>query len=183
MNTKLEEAIKLVFIAHKNQRRRNINIEFSYHPITVGFMLKEYGCRDEVVIAGLLHDLIEDTDYDYKYIFNKFGKEVADMVITVTEDNTIEDYRERKTAFIENIKKANDEIILIEFFDKLHNLLSDYETFLEKNTYDLSSNKYEDVKWFYLSFLEIFEDRIKDQTLINRYKEIINLYFPKKVLT
>lgn len=48
-------------------------------------MLKDIGCNEEVVISGFLHDLLEDTKYDYKYFNDEFGKNTADNVLAVFE--------------------------------------------------------------------------------------------------
>ena len=177
----LENAIKLVFKAHRGQVRRNDDIEFAYHPITVGMMLQAHGCKEEIVISGLLHDIIEDTTYDYEYLKENYGNRIADNVLMLSEDNSITNFKERKEAFLNKIKYASDDLILIELFDKLHNLESDYDTYQKvgMDMYKKSTSTYEDIKWFYLEMLKLFTSRIKDQELIRRYKKIIDYYFKK----
>lgn len=65
INTKIEEAIHFVFMAFKGKKRIKENIELAYHSISVGMMLMEYGMSEEIVLTGLLHDIIEDTSYTY----------------------------------------------------------------------------------------------------------------------
>lgn len=54
------------------------------HVIEVAFMVKELGANDDVYIAALLHDILEDTDTTYEEIKEEFGKNVADLVLEVT---------------------------------------------------------------------------------------------------
>lgn len=90
-----EKAIRFVIKAFENKRRIKEDIDMSFHSITVGFMLKNIGCNETIVISGLLHDIIEDTEYDYDYIKKAFGKEIADNVLAVSEDKTILDWKKR----------------------------------------------------------------------------------------
>lgn len=61
MYTNEERAIKLVVRAFEGQKRIKEDINLSVHSITVGYMLKDIGCSEEVVLSGFLHDIIEDT--------------------------------------------------------------------------------------------------------------------------
>jgi guanosine-3',5'-bis(diphosphate) 3'-pyrophosphohydrolase len=176
MENRMEKAIKLVFIAHKGQMRRNANIEFSYHPISVGMMLQAYGCNEDIIITGLLHDLIEDTKYDYNYIKEHFTETIANNVLALSEDKTISDFKKRKETFINNLYNLNDDLIIVELFDKMHNLISDYELHQEIGS-QIYNNNYDDIKWYYLEMLKLFKIKIKDQKLISRYLELVNHYF------
>ncbi len=74
MYNKLENAISFCFSAHEGQKRKHGNISFAIHPITVGMMLKDIGCDEDMVISGILHDVIEDTNYTYENIKSEFGR-------------------------------------------------------------------------------------------------------------
>ena len=177
-----EKAIRFVIKAFENKRRIKEDIDMSFHSITVGFMLKNIGCNETIVISGLLHDIIEDTEYDYDYIKKAFGKEIADNVLAVSEDKTILDWKKRKDIFLKNINDKDENLILIELADKLHNLISDYDLYKIKGNEALStlSTTYEMNKWFYLEFRKIFNERINNNTLLERYNDICDLYFGEK---
>jgi (p)ppGpp synthase/HD superfamily hydrolase len=90
----LEEAYELADDAHCGPgRRKHTDID---HPTAVAELLAENGFDQEVVAAGLLHDVIEDADTDPDEIFVRFGPEVAELVAVMTEDSSIEPYEERK---------------------------------------------------------------------------------------
>lgn len=180
MYSKEEQAIKFVIKAFENQKRIKEDINLSFHSISVGFMLKSIGCSEEVVISGLLHDIIEDTNYDYDYILNNYGKEIADNVLAVSENLDIKDWKERKIEFIDRLYNKKEKIILVELADKLHNLLSDYNLFKENGKGAMATLKttYEMNKWYYLKMGKLFNERIKqDNELLKRYNNICEIYF------
>ena len=105
MFTKEEEVIHFIFKAFKNQRRVKEDIETVCHSIMVGTMLKNENCDFNTVLIGYLHDVIEDTEYDYDYLKVLYGKDIADGVLMVSEDKSIKDFKRRKTKFLNKLKK------------------------------------------------------------------------------
>ena len=90
----LEGAYRMALAAHHGPRRRgDTDIE---HPIAVARLLRERGFDDEVVAAGLLHDVVEDTATSTDEIAERYGPEVARLVSQMTEDAGIEPYEDRK---------------------------------------------------------------------------------------
>lgn len=174
-----EEIIHFVFTAFDGLRRKKENIDLSFHSIMVGIMLKNIGCDKETIYIGYLHDIIEDTKYTYEDLLDKYGKNIADGVLKLSEDKSIPNYVERKKQFISNLEKADDNIIIVEIADKLQNLISDYEQYKLKGKDFLvtEANDYEELKWYYLELKRIFNLRIKDNELLNRYNNIIYEYF------
>ncbi len=179
MYTKEEQAIRLVIKAFENKKRIKEDINLAVHSIIVGYMLKDINCDSNTVISGFLHDIIEDTDYDYEYLKENFGEVIANNVLAVSEDMAIIDWHQRKEAFVEKIKNKDTNILLIELADKLHNLLSDYELWNEKGNIALATlnTSYEMNKWYYLEFKKLFNDRLNNNSLLERYNEICKMYF------
>ena len=179
MYTKEEEIIHFVFKAFNGLKRKKENIDLSFHSIMVGNMLKNINCDEETIYIGYLHDIIEDTDYSYDDLLNKYGKNIADGVLQSSEDKRITDYIERKTTFINNMKLVNDNILIVEIADKLQNLISDYSLYLEKGSNSLITecNNFDELKWYYTKLKNLFNERISNNSLLDRYNEIMALYF------
>jgi len=128
--TLVEKAFRLADHAHKGQKRKS-GEPYIIHPLEVATILAELELDRETVAAGILHDIIEDTDYTYQDIKGMFSKEVADLVDGVTK---LEQYAAKKNEAskeeeqAENYRKmflamANDiRVIIIKIADRLHNL-------------------------------------------------------------
>ena len=183
MYTELEDAIHFVFVAFNNQKRIKEDINLAFHSVSVAAMLAEEKCNYETILIGLLHDIIEDTDYTYDDLKNMYNDTIADSVLLLSEKQNIIDFKERKLEFISRISKANENIILIEIADKLHNLLSDYEKFQKYGKEALATldTTYEMNKWYYLEMLKLFESKITNSKLLERYKDIVNIYFKEDI--
>ncbi len=77
------------------------------------------GARDEVIAAGILHDTIEKSDSDAAEIGARFGPAVLDLVLAVSEDETISGYRERKAALRQRVAAAGTDAQMIFAADKV----------------------------------------------------------------
>ena len=124
-------------------------------------------------------DLIEDTEYTYETLLEKYGSDIADGVLQLSENQSISDYVERKKAFINQLETVSDNILIVEIADKLQNLISDYEQYkIEGKEFLITSAKnFDDVKWFYLELKKLFNSRIKNNRLLERYNQITYEYF------
>lgn len=92
------------------------------HPKKVAALLAEEGLgSDEVLAAALLHDVVEDSETTLDELREKFGGEVAGLVGAMTDEEEIEDYRERKAEHRERLAAAPTEALAIYGADKLTN--------------------------------------------------------------
>jgi len=96
--SKIQKAIKFSIKTHEvyqKQKRKGKDIPYIVHPLTVGIILASVKASEDVVIAGILHDTIEDSipekKVTKKMLIERFGKKVADLVESVTEK--IKNYR------------------------------------------------------------------------------------------
>lgn len=91
------------------------------HPLEVADLVKRAGAPEEVVAAAVLHDLIEDTDATAAEIAREFGSRIAALVSTMTEDQSIGEYEERKREHRERSSAAGRDVALLFVADKLSN--------------------------------------------------------------
>ncbi len=123
---KIEKAYLLARDAHKNQFRRS-GEPYIMHPVAVAKILFELGMDNESIIGALLHDVVEDTEYDLDYIRREFGDDVALLVDGVTKLGQIP-LSTREEVQAENIRKMfiamnqDVRVIIIKLADRLHNM-------------------------------------------------------------
>ncbi len=126
--TKIKKAIKFAIKTHEvyqKQKRKGKDIAYIAHPLTVGIILSRAGASEEVICAGILHDTIEDSTAEkkvtYEMLEERFGKKVADGVLSVTEEDRELSWEERKKIALEHIKDFSHDSLLIKSADVLSN--------------------------------------------------------------
>ena len=133
---RINEAIKLASRLHRNQVRNDIEkTPYISHLVSVAMILSEVTDDEEVIIAGLMHDALEDVpDYSYEQLVLDCGERVAQIVKHVTEPldankemNEQLPWLARKEAYLEVLKTGGIESAMVSSVDKIHNT----DSFLE----------------------------------------------------
>jgi hypothetical protein len=134
---KINRAISFAIKTHEvdqKQKRKGKDVAYITHPLTVGLILSQAGANENTIVAGILHDTIEDSIASNKVtveILEKgFGKDVANLVLSVTEQNKGLSWEDRKKEALEHIKTFSHDSLLVKSADVMSNtseLLEDYE--------------------------------------------------------
>ena len=152
---RIEEAIELAASAHNGQLRKGTDTPYITHPFAVGLMLMDAGCSETIVIAGILHDTVEDTELTLECIRDNFGISVADIVDGCSENKSLK-WTARKTERIEALKTASTEVCLVTCADKLHNLrtvISEYDE-IGSEVWERFHGGFEAQSWYYQNILK-----------------------------
>lgn len=123
-------AIEFAAKAHSGQYRKGTKLPYIVHPLGVARILIEHECPDEVVVAGVLHDTVEDTAITLEDIRRSFGDRVAQIVQAASEPDKADTWENRKRHTIEYLKTAPADVLLVSIADKLDNMRAirqDYE--------------------------------------------------------
>jgi hypothetical protein len=133
----IRKAIQFATETHEinqKQKRKGKDQAYITHPLTVGLILAQAGASEEVIVAGILHDTVEDSHPDAKVtigtIEERFGQRVAKLVRAVTEENKNLSWKERKEQALKHIGNFSKDEVLLKSADMIANtteLLADAE--------------------------------------------------------
>lgn len=186
---RIKKAIDIAFEYHQGQKRKVIDAPYIIHIFDVAkYLLSEPNTPEEVIIAGILHDILEDTDYDPEKLEQEFGKTVLGLVKFVTEfghtadmsrEEKIRTWKKRKQKTIHSCKQASREELLIILADKLSNLQSIRES---RITIGHSIWKYfnaseNDVAWYYNALRDQFKAKMKETRMFWIFDELVDEIF------
>lgn len=135
MYERLNEAIKFAADCHAGQIRKMANTPYILHPLEVASIIATMTTDEDVMIAGLLHDTVEDCDLDPKVIREKFGNRVAALVQSETEDRLSdrpaeETWQQRKEESLLMLKHTKEpDVKILWLSDKLSNMRSFYREY------------------------------------------------------
>lgn len=104
---------------HAGQVRKADGAPFIEHPHEVAALLYGAGAPDDLIAAGALHDALEQTPITAFDLRRRFGSKVAALVVTVSEDQRIAGYTQRKAALRDQVAAADDETLMLFAADKI----------------------------------------------------------------
>lgn len=183
MNIK-DKAKNFAIQAHKNQvRKSEPEKPMIIHPIGVGNLLEEYGYDDNVIAAGYLHDVVEDTKYTIEDIHSIFGSDIVTLVLDASEPDKTLSWQERKEHSISHTKKLSLRNKLVICADKINNLEDLMLMFQKKGYKDFSAFKAneESIKWYYTSMYEsLICNEDKNLPIFEHLKNVLDIVFYNK---
>ena len=157
----LEKAIEFMKQKHEGQKRKH-GTPYHTHPLAVAKMLKEKGFPIEYQIAGLFHDLLEDTNATIEEIIELSNKDVAEAVklVTKTDGYLMKEY-------IENIKQ-NDMAKMVKLADRIHNLSESPDASRDFQTKYIKETK----EWF----IDLAKGTVFEEDLNKELNNLIRIY-------
>lgn len=121
-SARFDRALQFAAEWHDQQYRKGTQTPYVVHPMAVAFLLRSYGYSETIQIAGLLHDVVEDTECSFEQIEEAFGQVVREVVDWCTELSKGRSWEDRKSAMIEKLRIAPVEAKAVAGADKAHNL-------------------------------------------------------------
>ena len=178
------KARKFAIKAHKGQvRKSDKDKPMIIHPINVANILKEYDFDQNVISAGYLHDVVEDTKYEIENIKKIFGEDIASLVWGASEEDKSLSWEERKKHTIEKTKTLDLRHKAVICADKISNL-EDLRILYELNGESVFSSfkrGFESQKWYYTEvYNSLIMNEDKNYPMFIRLKEIIDYIFYNK---
>jgi (p)ppGpp synthase/HD superfamily hydrolase len=160
------DAVSFAMVAHGTQTRKGGDIPYISHLLAVASLVLEAGGDEDMAIAGLLHDTIEDTDVTWADIESAFGPRVAGIVwgCTDTDETPKPPWRPRKERYIAHMLSPSTptDVLAVSLADKLHNarsIVADYRHFGDEVSLRCNADP-ADQLWYYQTLAGIFQARI-----------------------
>jgi len=181
---RLDHAIRRAAWAHEQtgQHRKGTEIPYIIHPIGVMLIASNVTDDEDVLIACLMHDVLEDVDnsiYDEHKMQNYFGERVVAIVKDVTKDDNKTNWHERSKAYLHHLEnEASDEAVIVSAADKIHNLLStliDHKTHGDDLWDRFTTKSGPDQLWWYESILEVITKRGAPEELRDQLVQLVEM--------
>lgn len=171
----INKAIEFALNAHQGQVRKGTEIPYVTHPLALGIILAKVGCPDDVIVAGILHDVLEDTPVTLDDLKEAFGTTVANIVEGASEPDKSLPWEERKKHTLEFLGSASQEVRLVALADKLDNIeamAADYER-LGEALWDRFRRGRDDQKWYYEGLLQALRDDSADEAYTRLHGRLV----------
>jgi (p)ppGpp synthase/HD superfamily hydrolase len=154
---------------YQKQKRKGKDIAYITHPLTVGLMLARANAGEDIIVAGILHDTIEDSIDKKKVtrgmLVERFSQNVADLVDSVTEHRKDLEWEARKREALEQIKTFSRDSLPVKSADIISNVSEIFEDYRKEglNTFRRFNAPKEKVVRHYMETME---------TILGRWPEI-----------
>lgn len=183
---RFDRALLYATHVHGGQVRKGTSIPYVAHLLAVAATVLEYDGSEDMAIAGLLHDAVEDQGGMARLtdIRNRFGDRVADIVSACSDSvaNTSAgeskpDWRTRKTHYIQHLAMVDRDTLLVSLADKIHNsrsILRDLrKPEIGSAVWDRFSKPKRDTLWYYEGLAKAFQEHLPGQA--DELKEIVDV--------
>ena len=190
LTERFDNALQFAHGVHRSQPRKDTTIPYVSHLLSVAGLVLESGGDEDLAIAALLHDAVEDAEdmsgEDMSdRIRAKFGDRVADIVDGCSDAKSSPGgskppWRSRKEAYLEHLRSATNDVLRVSIADKVHNarsIATDQDRFGEK-LWERFSSTSEESRWYYTSLRDIYKERIGDSYLINELEIALARIWP-----
>jgi len=179
LGPRFERALLFATRKHAGQTRKGTAVPYIAHLLSVAGLVLEAGGDEDLAIAALLHDVVEDCGGApmLKQIRHRFGKRVAHVVdgCTDTDLDPKPPWRQRKEDYLKHLRTADADVRLVSAADKLHNarsVLADYRE-IGDPVWERFHGKRNGTLWYYRALLDEFR-RGNANPLIPQLERVIN---------
>lgn len=169
----IQKAVAFAAKAHEGAVRKGTKVPYITHPLETAVIVSMMTRDEDMIIAALLHDVVEDAGVSEQQLRENFGDRVTSFVMAESEDKS-KTWEQRKGATIEHVLHASRELKILTLGDKLSNMRStakDYMLIGDEIWQRFNEKRKEKHAWYYLGIA----DALKELEAYPYYQEYINL--------
>lgn len=179
---RLNKALCVAATAHEKvgEHRKGGDIPYIIHPVGVMIIASAVTSDEDILIACLLHDVLEDvpsTIYDEGTMRTDFGDRVLAIVRDVTKDPNATDWYQQSHEYLNHLRVASNEAIIVSASDKIHNLqdtITDYHRIHDDVWQRFATKSAHDQLWWYQSVLAIVTERYAPAVLVSQFSKLVH---------
>lgn len=183
-----EDAVCFATNAHAGMVRKGGNTPYILHPMEVAAIAATMTDDLEVLMAALLHDVVEDTDHTLYEIERLFGRNVASLVASETEDKKrdlppSESWRVRKEESLADLERSDRNVKILWLSDKLSNMRSFYRSYLVRGDAlwnDFNQSDPAQQAWYYSSIAQLCSE-LEEESAWKEYNQLVSIVFKKEL--
>jgi (p)ppGpp synthase/HD superfamily hydrolase len=187
LTDRFDRALLYATHVHGGQVRKGTSTPYIAHLLAVAATVLEYGGDEDLAIAALLHDSVEDQGGKARLedVRNRFGERVA-RIVEACSDSLADtargepkaDWEERKKAYLAHLQEADEDILRVSLADKVHNARAILRDLRKPDIGEKIWARFSQPKdrqlWYYRSLAKVFSKRLHDQ-LSNELREIVEV--------
>lgn len=156
--------------AHDGHYRKGSGVPYISHPMAVMLIAASVTNDEDVLLAALFHDILEDVPENYSRaeMEDEFGPRVVEIVEGVTKDSSLPSWQERADAYLEQLSHGSEESLIVAAADKFHNLSQTLED-LDRDghaLWDRFRSTPSQQLWWYTSVRNVIAERLPDMPLL-----------------
>jgi (p)ppGpp synthase/HD superfamily hydrolase len=181
LGARFERALLFATRKHAGQHRKGTTVPYVAHLLSVAGLVLEAGGDEDLAIAALLHDVVEDCGGApmLREIRRRFGKRVADVVdgCTDTDLDPKPPWRQRKEDYLKHLRTADADTRLVSAADKLHNVRSIVAAYREigDRVWERFHGKRDGTLWYYRTLLDEFQRKKSSPLMRELERAVIEL--------
>jgi len=178
LTSRFVDALAFAIEAHGDQPRKGGTVTYVAHLLGAASLVLEAGGDEDMAIAGLLHDTIEDTGTTAEEIEAAFGPRVASIVEACT-DSDVEPkppWRGRKERYLDHLREAPADVLVVSRADKLYNaraILQDYRARGEE-FWGIFKEGADQQLWYYGELVAIFTERLPRASMTDELRRVVD---------
>ncbi|MDO5511374.1 HD domain-containing protein [Corynebacterium sp.] len=181
LTPRLMNAMNTAATAHRDHTRKGSGIPYVSHLFAVMYLVASETDDEDLLIAALLHDALEDVpeNYSEEQMRADFGDRVAGIVLDLSKDDSLPDWQDRSNAYLDHLENhASEEAVLISCADKLHNLMSILDDHAAQGDalWERFNSGQERQRWWYGEVHRVVEKRRPGLELNRRLGDLVSSF-------
>lgn len=184
--SKLDQAIKFAVDAHTGQKRKLSGAAYIVHPLECMIIVGQLTKDEDVLVATVLHDVVEDTNVTIEEVEKAFGARVAELVTGETENKRKElppeaTWKIRKEESLHHLEECGDrDVKMMWLGDKLSNIRSmaiEYISHGDEIFNHFNQKNKKEHEWYYRRIADLLREDFKDKAAFMEYDALVNYIF------